>query len=380
MDVLVSKHCLVSALARTAGIADRKSSMQILSNVLIDARSAKEIRIAATDLNTSASGVLKGDVTLRGAVTVPAKTFYDVVKSMPDGPINVRAEGEAVQVSAGRAKFKLLGLPADDFPHIANVDGLKFYDMETSTLAAMIERTAFSISNDETRPHLNGALFQGDGKILRMVTTDGHRLSRVEFKIEESGYYNFAMVVPNKGIQELKRLVEDREGMVSVASHEGSLFARRDIEVEKGAEGEKPVSAEFVLTSKLIEAEFPPYEQVIPSKHERVVVAPRMGLLEGLRRVSVVSSERTLGVRFQFSEGQIEIVSDNPSVGQGTEVLDVAYNGAPVTIGFNARYFIDILSVLTDGEVEIELSGELDPAVVRDTSHSFVGVIMPMRI
>jgi DNA polymerase-3 subunit beta len=205
-------------------------------------------------------------------------------------------------------------------------------------------------------------------------------LSKVEHKTEESGFYNFSMVVPNKGIIEIKRLLEEGQGPVSIGSLEGSVFVRREVEVEKGAEDTSPQTAEFVLVSKLIEAEFPPYDQVIPKSKERSVVVPRGALLEALRRVSVVSSERTLGVKFQLSEGALQISTDNPSVGEGSEVIDIGYEGEELEIGFNARYFIDVLSVLDDDDVTLELSGSLDPAVIKDESGGYIGVIMPMRI
>ncbi len=380
MEVKITKQCLAAALAKTSGIADRKSSMQILSNVLIDAGGVENVRIAATDLHLSATGVFPAEVGEGGALTVPAKTFYDVVRNMPDGPITLRTQGEQVMVQGGRAKFKLLSLPATDFPVLPEVNGVEFFEMDAAMLLRMIEQTAFSISSDETRPHINGALFQGDGKNLRMVTTDGHRLSKMEVRIEESGFYNFSMVIPNKGISEIRKLVEDGEGAVSIAVHEGSVFIRRELELEKEQEGIEPVRAEFVLVSKLIESEFPPYDQVIPKGNDRIVVVPRPLFLDALRRVSVVSSDRTLGVKFQLSEGCLDIGSSNPSVGEGSEQLDVSYEGEQIDIGFNARYFIDILSVLTDDEVRLELSGPLDPVIVRDPAGTFDGVVMPMRI
>ncbi len=380
MEIKISKHCLSQALQRTTGIADKKSSMQILSNVLIETSGTESVKIAATDLNLSASGVFPAQVLAGGALTVPAKTFHDVVRSMPDGEIEVVRDGEQVRIKGGRSEFKLLGLPAEDFPVLPAASDAEFFEMDAPLVSRMIEQTAFSISNDETRPHINGALFQGDGKNLRMVTTDGHRLSKVEVRIDESGFYNFAMIVPFKGIHEIKRLVEEGDGPVSIAVHEGSVFMRRSIEVEKESEGIDPVTAEIVLVTKLIEAEFPPYDQVIPKGNDQLAVVSRPAFLDALRRVSVVSTDRALGVKLQFTNGALEIGSSNPAVGEGTEQLDLSYEGEEMEIGFNARYFIDILSVLNDDEVRMELAGALDPVIVRDPNGVFVGVVMPMRI
>lgn len=380
MEVTLSKQCMAAALSRTSTIADRKSSMQILSNVLISAQGPKQILFAATDLNMSANGVLPAQIVKGGSVTLPAKTLYDIVRSMPEGPVTLKAEGESIEIKSGRSRFKLLGFPAEDYPKLPSVEGVDFFEIDSGFMLKMIERSSFSISSDETRPHINGALFQGDGKTMRMVTTDGHRLSKVEFKTEESNFYNFNMVIPNKGIGEIRRLLDEGEGPVFIGAHDGSLFMRREVEVEKSQEGAPAESAEFVLVSKLIEAEFPPYDQVIPKGHDKELIVSRISLLEALKRVSVVSSERTLGVKFGISDGALEISTDNPSVGEGSEMVDVGYEGEEMAIGFNARYFIDILNVLDDDDVKLLLSGSLDPAVITDSDGTYVGVIMPMRI
>lgn len=380
MELTISKQSLSVALQRTAGIADRKSSKQILSNVLIDASSLESVRVSATDLKLYASGVLPAQVVETGAVTVAAKMIHDVIKSLPEGQVRLRTDNDQLVVSCGRAKFKLLALPADDFPRLPETQELSFFEVETNMLGKMIDQTSFSISVDETRPHLNGALFQGDGKQLRMVSTDGHRLNKVEHKVEEAGFFNFSMVVPHKGIMEFKRLLEDGVGLCQVAAQDGQVFVKRDYEIDKAEPGAEPLVASFLLVSKLIESDFPNFEQVIPSSHERVVIAPRGMFLDAMRRVSVVSSDRTLGVKFQLSEGSLEVLTNNPSVGEGAELVDVTYEGEKLVIGFNARYIIEAVSTLTDDEVKLELSGPLDPMVIKDMSGGFVGVVMPMRI
>jgi DNA polymerase-3 subunit beta len=380
MELTLSKQSLASALSRTTTIADRKSSMQILSNVLISAEGATTVQLAATDLNVSVSGTLPARVVKGGSITLPAKTLYDVVRALPEGEVTLRSRDESVEITSGRAKFKLLGLPSEDFPRMPDSSGVEFVAIDAGVVLDMIERTSFSISSDEMRPHLNGALFQGDGKVLRMVTTDGHRLSKAEYKIEESGFYNFSLIVPNRGVQELRRLLDVREGQIQIGTSGGSMFVRREVEIERAAEGAAAQIAEFVMSSKLVEAEFPPYDQVIPRGLEKNLVASRGALLEALRRVSVVSAERTLGVKLSLSEGALEVSTDNPSVGESSELVDVSYEGAALEIGFNARYFVDVLGVLDDEEVHVELSGPLDPAVVRDAAGCFVGVIMPIRI
>jgi DNA polymerase-3 subunit beta len=379
MELTISKQTLSTALHRTVNISDRKSSMQVLGNVLIDASSSGSVRVSATDLKLYASGILPSQIIENGAVTVASKMFFDVVKSLPEGEVRLRTDNDQLVVSCGRSKFRLLALPPDDFPLLPEIEGLPFFEAETGLLSRMIDQTSFSISTDDTRPHLNGALFQGDGKNLRMVTTDGHRLNKSEYKVDGAGFFNFSMVIPQKGVMEFRRLIDEGDGTCQVATQDGQVFVRRDFEVEK-AEGAEPLISSFLLVSKLIESDFPDYNQVIPSSFERVVIAPRTMFLEALRRVSVVSSDRALGVKFQLSEGALEVMTNNPSVGEGTEIVDVSYEGEKLVIGFNARYIIDALSTLTDDEVKLELSGPLDPMVIKDMSGGFVGVVMPMRI
>jgi DNA polymerase-3 subunit beta len=230
------------------------------------------------------------------------------------------------------------------------------------------------MSTDDTRPHLAGALFEGDGKIVRMVTTDGHRLSKAEVKQGDgAAMLNFSMLVPNKGVAELKRLIEDAKSdkdgkpTVGIATSGGSAFFRRD---------------DILLSVKLADEQFPPYGKVIPSQKGQKVRMGRNQIIEALRRISLVANDKSGGVRLQIDSGQLKITSENPDVGEGSEELDVDYAGEPVNIGFNARYLLDALGCLTSDDVSLEITGELDPGVVKPENEDvdFVGVIMPMRI
>ena len=381
MEIRITKKRLVSALARTSTIADRKSSMQILSNVLIDAADKDRVRISATDLNLFATGVFPAEVVEEGSITVPAKAMYDVVRNMPEGLVTVRTEDEHIRISSGRTYFRLFSLSADGFPAIPDISNVQFFDVNTILLKQMIKQTSFSISQDKTRSSLNGSLFQGDGENIRMVTTDGHRLSKVEFRVEDSGFYDFSMVIPIKAIVEIGRLVDDGDGSISIGIIDGSVFFRRMIDLDS-EDNQKSMVAEQMIVSKLIEKKFPPYDQVIPKSNDLTIIIYRVPLLEALKRVAVISEEKAIrvGVRLELSDGVIKIETNNPSIGHGSEQVDVSYDGDPVTICFNARYLIDILNVLHDDEVKLEISGPLDPIVVKDLNDLFTGVVMPMRI
>lgn len=377
MELTISKRNFLRGLARTHGVADRKSSMPILSNILISAEGADSVRLAATDLYLGVSATAQAVVKRGGSVAVSARTVFDIVKNLPEGEVSwVVGENHAAEIRCGKVRYRIPGMPGEDFPPLPNPGKAEFADLSVDLLGELISLTQYSMSTDDTRPHLAGALFEGDGKVVRMVTTDGHRLSKASSKLPDGApMLNFSMLVPNKGINELRRLIEDakadrsQEGslVVGVATTGGSAFFRRD---------------GIRLSVKLADEQFPPYAKVIPGSQTRRVVVSRQVLIEALRRISLVASDRSGGVRLHIDAGTMKITSENPDVGEGSEELDVDYAGDSVVVGFNARYLIDVLSALTSDAVALELSGELDPGVIKpvDAAVEFIGVIMPMRI
>lgn len=378
MELTISKRSFLKGLARTHGVADRKSSMPILSNILLSTESTNALRLAATDLYLGVSALSEAQVTGGGSVAVAARTLFDIVKNLPDGEVKWSVgPNHAAEIRCGKVKYRIPGMPGDDFPPLPSAGRADFVELDAEAVGDLIARTHFSMSTDDTRPHLAGALFEGDGKVVRMVTTDGHRLSKAEHRFDGS-MLNFSMLVPNKGIGELKKLIDDlkseqRKGegepaKIGIATTGGNAFFR---------------GTDVLLSVKLADEQFPPYGKVIPQQQKRRVVCPRQSLVDSLRRISLVSNDKSGGVRFMVEPGALRIVSESPEVGEGSEELDVDYAGDAVTIGFNARYLLDVLSALSEDEVALELSGELDPGVIKpvsDAATSFVGVVMPMRI
>lgn len=378
MELTISKRSFLKGLARTHGVADRKSSMPILSNILLSTESTNALRLAATDLYLGVSALSEAQVTGGGSVAVAARTLFDIVKNLPDGEVKwTVGPNHSAEIRCGKVKYRIPGMPGDDFPPLPSPGRAEFVELEADSVGELIARTHFSMSTDDTRPHLAGALFEGDGKVVRMVTTDGHRLSKAEHHLDGS-MLNFSMLVPNKGIGELKKLIDDlkaehkkgdgERAKVGIATTGGNAFFRGN---------------DVLLSVKLADEQFPPYGKVIPQQQQRRVVCPRQSLVDSLRRISLVSNDKSGGVRFMVEAGLLRIISENPEVGEGSEELEVDYAGDPVTIGFNARYLLDVLSSLSEDEVALELSGELDPGVIKpvsDASTSFVGVVMPMRI
>jgi len=233
-------------------------------------------------------------------------------------------------------------------------------------LTEMIGKTIISVSQDETRPHLASVLFESDGEKATMVSTDGHRLSKISKPMPGGPKLPSGVLLPRKGLAEIRRALEGNAGNVELAVEQGFFVLK--------SEG-------MVLSVKLGEGQFPPYEQVIPKENDKRVLVEREGFLEALRRVSIIASDKTWGIRFTLEKGRIAIEADNPDLGNAREDLEADYKGSGLQIGFNARYFIDLISEMSGKQVCIELGGDLDPAVVRPTDGGeYVGVIMPMRL
>ena len=256
-------------------------------------------------------------------------------------------------------------MPDRDFPKIPDHREVKYAKVDGSSLREMIDRTLFSVSNDETRFHLNGVLFECDGARNRMVSTDGHRLSKCERTLTGGPQLAMGVIIPKKNLTEMKRALDGVSGACDLAVHGTYAFVR---------------TGDIALAVKLIDSQFPPYEQVIPKGNDKVVVLDRTALLEALKRAQLMSSE-TRGVKVALEKGMVRIASDNPELGEVKEDLEVAYSGESLAIGFNPKYFVELLAQMPSEQIRLELAGELDPAVVRPAdSDDYVGVVMPMRI
>jgi DNA polymerase-3 subunit beta len=378
MHFVIQKRNFLRSLARTHSVADRKSSMPILSNILLSTEGPKTLRLAATDLYLSVVSSANAEVKAAGTIALGARTLFEIVKSLPEGELSVQVVGNhAAEIRSGKVRFKIPGMPGQDFPSLPNPGGAEFAPLEAEELGRLLTLTHYSMSSDETRPHLACALFEGDAKLVRIVTTDGHRLSKAEYKLgENKKLLNFSMLVPSKGVLELRRLIdeakadraktEDTPSAIEVATAGGSAFFRRD---------------DALLSVKLVDEQFPPYNKVIPSSPTRKISLSRALLTEALRRIALVASDKSGSVRFAAAPGTLRITSENPEVGEGAEELDVDYAGEPIEIGFNAKYVLDVLGALVEDDVTLELGGQLDPGVIRPVGATeFVGVIMPMRI
>jgi DNA polymerase III subunit beta len=311
-----------------------------------------------------------------GTVAVPTREVTERVKVMPDGPIQLTTTDTTslvLKAQGSKREFRLRGMSGDDFPALPTPDETApIRQVSAEVLAGLISKTSFSISPDETRPHLNSALLEWSGTVSRMVTTDGHRLSLFELPVSALSE-PMSLLVPQKGINELRRLCDElhsekaSESPILKLIHGGAnLFFVRD---------------DFVLAVKLVDATFPPYQQVIPKSVTHEIRVPRFALLDVLRAMSVAASDRTGSVRMAFSKQVLRVSSENPDYGEAVDELPIEFAGADIVIGFNVRYLIDVLTVLEDDEIRLGISGELDPVVLSPAQGpKFLGIVMPMRI
>jgi len=367
MEFRIEKNQLLKGLYLASGIADRKSTMPILANVLCRTEGKEHILCAATDLTVAVMATLPAKIENAGGLTLGARQLHEIIKGLGGEEVHVRRnEQNWAEIRGGRAEFKLVGMADREFPKLPSVAEAKLAPVESAVLRDMFAKTAFSVSTDETRQHLAGVLFESDGKIAKMVSTDGHRLSKVGRELPGGPVLDRGVLIPRKGVAEIRRVLEGREKPAEVGIFQGHFFLRAD---------------EIALTVKLNEGQFPPYEQVIPKENDKIITVSRAELLDAFRRVSIMASDKTMGVRVALEKGRLSIEADNPDLGNARERIEVPYKGGPVQVGFNARYFIDVLTEIATPEVKLELAGELDPAVVRPADGSdYLGVIMPMRL
>ncbi len=370
MEITVRREDLVRDLQVIQGIVDRRGAIAILSNALLVA-SNDSLSLSATDLDVSVKAVCPARVKKGGATTLPARKLHDIVKMLPSGSdILLRDDEEGfVSVQSERTNYKVATLPKYDFPTLPENKGAGEIPLPAAALSRLISKTSFAITVEDARYYLGGALLIVHGDTVTMVTTDGHRLCFAREKVEGAKFKEERVLIPRKAINELKQ-VTDGEETVLFSRTENHLIFR---------------TSRRTLTSKLVEGQFPAHEKVIAAKGPKVGTTKRQELLDALRRVSLLSTERSRAIRLTLKPGEIELHASSPDQGEAVETFAAEYSGEQVDIGFNAQYLIDFLSVLTDPEITIELKdsdaqGIFYPSSQKDgdTMHRYV--LMPMRL
>lgn len=372
MKVTVERTTLLKSLGHVHRVVEKRNTIPILSNVLLHAGEGG-LRLKATDLDIEVVETLAADVAENGATTVPAHTLYDIVRKLPDGAqVSLEMSGEHGQMllRSGRSRFNLQALPESDFPDITAGEMPHRFTLGSGEFRRLIEKTQFAISTEETRYYLNGIYLHAidvEGKpMLRAVATDGHRLARVETVAPTGAVGMPGVIVPRKAVSEIQKLLEDGEAEVSV-----ELSATK-IRVAVGA---------TILTSKLIDGTFPDYQRVIPSGNDKRLTVERASFAASVDRVSTISSERGRAVKLAMADGHLTLSVTNPDSGSATEEIEVDYDAAPLDIGFNARYLLDITSQLDGDTALFRLADPGSPTVIQDREGaSALYVLMPMRV
>jgi DNA polymerase III subunit beta len=365
MEFKIAKNEFLRGLRLAQGIADRKSTMPMLANVLLRTQGKSQLLVAATDLNVSLTAELKSQNSHEGGITLGAKNLFELIANAPGDDVTLkRADNHWAEIRSGKVTYKIVGMPDRDFPRVPDHREATYTTIESAVLREMIDRTLFSVCNDETRFHLNGVYFESDGSKARMVSTDGHRLSKVERTIANGPKLSAGVIIPKKGLLEMKKVLESGPSC-KLAIKTPHLFL---------------VQEDIAIAVKLIDAQFPPYEQVIPKDHKKIITVDRSRFVDSLRRASLMSSE-TRGVKLAATKEGLTITSDNPDMGEVREELDAEYNGDAIAIGFNPKYVVELLGQMASDQITIALGGELEPALVRPLSgDDYLGVVMPMRI
>jgi DNA polymerase III subunit beta len=365
MEFKIAKNEFLRGLRLAQGIADRKSTMPMLANVLLRTQGKNQLLVAATDLNVSLTAELKSQNSTEGGITLGAKNLYELIANAPGEDVTLkRADNHWAEIRSGKVTYRIVGMPDRDFPRVPDHREATYTTIESAVLREMIDRTLFSVCNDETRFHLNGVYFESDGSKARMVSTDGHRLSKVERTIANGPKLSAGVIIPKKGLLEMKKVLESGPSC-KLAIKTPHLFL---------------VQEDIAIAVKLIDAQFPPYEQVIPQDHKKIITVDRSRFVDSLRRAQLMSSE-TRGVKLAATREGLTITSDNPDLGEVREELEAEYNGDPIAIGFNPKYVVELLGQMASDQITIALGGELEPGLVRPLSgDDYLGVVMPMRI
>ena len=373
MDIIIKKADLASALARVQGIVEKKNTVPILSSVLLEAQGT-ELAVSATDLEIFLRSRYPVQIAKEGVVTAPAKKLFEIVRELPEGEVRLIAGDKGwLRIEMGRARFKVMSLPKDDFPALPIEQEGEKIELAPALLAEAIEKTSFAMSHDQTRQALNGILLEvtpvaGDEADLRLIATDGHRLAFIKRRCKAAVAGNRGIIVPRKAIAEVRKLIAE-EGVgptVEISFQENRLF------IGIGAS---------LLVTRLVDGQFPDYNQVIPAGGTRVAVVERESFYRAVRRVSTVTADRVNLLKFGFSADKVAVTAVNPELGEATEDVEIEFSGGDIELGLNARYVLDVFSVIEQEKVVIEMNEILSPALVRPLGDDgYRCVVMPMRL
>jgi DNA polymerase III subunit beta len=369
MEFKINRETFLDGIQKTLGIVEKKTTIPILNNILLKA-DANKIKIIATDREIILISDYEAEVLEKGEITISAKKIFEMIREIQGEAINFVQKNNVVKISSQRAFYKIPGLPADDFPSIADDHDIPLYKIQGNVIKDLINKTAFAMAGDETRKNLNGVLLEegmdGVNHLLRMVATDGHRLALA--KSMTSGHVlksGKGVIIPRKGLMEIKKIIDENED-VKIGLHKNMFVLQTE---------------NTVLKVSLVDADYPDYKKVIPTEKGIRVVLEKEYFLHALRRMSVVSSERYGGVILSFSKGKLTLNSTNLDVGEATEEIDIDYDGEVIDSGFNVNYLIDAISVVNKDNIVLEVGLGLKPSIIKQAEDdNYLCIIMPLKI
>ncbi len=369
MKIEIEKKDLMNLIGKTQNIVEKRNTMPVLMNVLLEA-DQNELRVFATDLEVSLTDTVKVKTSQPGKVAVSAKSLFEIAKELSEGMIQLhRKDNNWLEIKQGKYLSKIVGISAEEYPIFPTYSGNNFLKIDSEVLSDMIDKTIYSVSNDETRYHLNGVYFeQKNDAGYTMVATDGHRLCLVNKQIPSSKAITSGqgVIIPRKGLHEIKKLLESLSGEFELAIEGSQLIVRKE---------------STTLMIRLIEGKYPNYQQFIPAKLSQKIRINREAFLTSLKRVSLLANHKSKAVTLSLTNGRMEIASNNPELGDAKEEIEVGYEGKEMKIGFNAKYITDVLNAINDEEVDFEFNDQLSPGLMRPhNDQSYTCVVMPMRI
>jgi DNA polymerase-3 subunit beta len=368
MRFTISREKLQEGLTAVTATIPAKTTLPVLANILVET-TEKGIRLSGTDLDIAVSTEVAADVEASGAITIPAKKLSEIARELPPSPVKIAAAGEQrVTLDCGRSHFKILGLPRDEFPSFPAVRFNESWRIRSGELQKLISHTSFAVSTEESRPILNGVLWELRPEMMRMVATNGHRLAKMELPVKTAVATSSDLIVPPKALEQVRRLFPEDEEL-EIARGENHLGFR------------SPFTSVF---TRLIEGPYPPYDQVIPRDNNRVAIADRAALMSALRRMSVIASDQTHRIRLSFNSALVRFSVQTPDLGEATDELPIRFTGDPLDIGFNANYLLEILRYIPTEEVKLtfkapERAATLEPEGWSDPA-IYLCLVMPLRL
>jgi DNA polymerase-3 subunit beta len=375
MELIIERNELFRWLSKTQNISEKRSTMPILANALLKTED-RAIHIYATDLEVGLHGIITGEIKQPGAITFPSKMVFEIVRELPGLKISLKMmEQNQLHLKCGKSFYTIMTLAPDKYPSFPTFEDIEFISISSASFLDMIEKTSFAVAMENIRFNLSGVLLEkienGKGERIRMVATDGHKLALIDKPVEKADLnlkINRKIIISRKGIHEMKRLLEELDSSVRIGFDEKSVVLK---------------SHDTVLMARLVEGEFPEYQEVIPHTFKRTLQLNRKRFIEAIKRVSALSSDRSQVIRFLVDGNILKMVFSDPDIGEAEDEIEVTrYEGDPIEIGFNASYFLETCNVLSCDEILIKMNDPLNPGVVFPVEEEteYLCVVMPIKI